>query len=109
MTVDEYETIRLIDLNGLTQEECGVSMNVARTTVQAIYGSARKKLAELLVNAGELSVKGGDYILCDGEQFGRGCGCCNKRRRHRGLDEHQAAGSGGCIEQGIGEKPCNGL
>ena len=44
MAIDEYETIRLIDLEQLTQEECAVRMNVARTTVQAIYSNARKKL-----------------------------------------------------------------
>ena len=35
MTIDEYEAIRLIDLEGL-QEECAKQMNVARTTVQRI-------------------------------------------------------------------------
>lgn len=50
MKVDEYETIRLIDLDGLTQEECAQQMNVARTTVQSIYIAARRKLAESLVN-----------------------------------------------------------
>ena len=50
MTVEEYETIRLIDLEGLTQEECAESMNVARTTVQRIYNDARRKLAHSLVN-----------------------------------------------------------
>ena len=43
MTIDEYETIRLIDFDGFTQEECAKQMNVARTTIQGIYSEARKK------------------------------------------------------------------
>ena len=50
MSVDEYETIRLIDMEGFTQEECAQQMNVARSTVQGIYNVARKKLAEALVD-----------------------------------------------------------
>ncbi len=41
MSVDEYETIRLIDLMGFTQEECAAQMNVARTTVQALKRRAQ--------------------------------------------------------------------
>ena len=48
MTLDEYETIRLMDFLGHTQAEAAVSMGVARTTVQAIYESARRKLAEAI-------------------------------------------------------------
>ncbi len=80
MTVDEYETIRLIDLEGFTQEECAKQMNVARTTVQGIYVEARKKLAESLVNGKVLMIEGGEYRLCDGSGNGCGRGCYRYRR-----------------------------
>lgn len=63
MTLDEYETIRLMDIENLSQEECALRMNVARTTVQAIYTNARKKLGELLVHQKRLQIEGGQYKL----------------------------------------------
>lgn len=86
MSVDEFEAIRLIDLERLSQEECAERMNVARTTAQAIYNSARIKLAEVLVNGMRLSISGGDYVLCTGEHSGCGCGHCRKKRCHLGDD-----------------------
>ena len=65
MELDEYECIRLIDLEGLTQEQCAAQMDVARTTVQAIYSGARAKLAECLVKGKELKIVGGNYTLCE--------------------------------------------
>ena len=83
MTVDEFEAIRLIDLEGFTQEESAEQMNIARTTVQAIYSEARRKLAESLIEAKVLLIEGGEYRLCDG--FGNGCGRgCGARRRGKG-------------------------
>ena len=79
MTIDAFEAIRLIDLERLSQEECAVRMNVARTTAQAIYNSARMKLAEFLVDGAELSIGGGDYVLCDGGHHGCDCARCHKR------------------------------
>lgn len=78
LTVDEYEAIRLIDKQGFSQEECCNYMQVARTTVQLIYNSARKKLAEALVNGLSIRIEGGDYQLCDGKEDYCGCGGCQK-------------------------------
>ena len=85
--IDEYEAIRLIDLEQLTQEECAVRMNVARTTVQAIYSSARKKLAQCLVNNSCLKVQGGDYKMC--EFAGKECNknCCKHKNIKENINE----------------------
>ncbi|MBN2879436.1 MAG: DUF134 domain-containing protein [Clostridia bacterium] len=84
MTVDEYETIRLIDMENLTQEECADAMNVARTTVQRIYTSAREKLAKFLVNGNRLKIEGGEYKLCTDAERMNGCGQCRRGRRGQG-------------------------
>ena len=80
MTVDEYETVRLIDREGFSQEECGEYMKVARTTVQQIYNNARRKIAEALVEGFTLRIEGGDYTLCGGEETACGCGGCERHR-----------------------------
>lgn len=59
MTVDEFEALRLLDDEGLTQEACASRMNIARTTVTAIYDSARKKVADALVHGKRLLIRGG--------------------------------------------------
>lgn len=92
MTIDEYETIRLIDLEGFTQEGCADQMKIARTTVQRIYNDARRKLAESLVNGKVLRIEGGDYKLCDGLEKTCGCGGCRRHRCQEGMTED---GNGG--------------
>lgn len=83
MTVDEYECVRLIDLEGCTQEECAAQMAVARSTVQSIYTQARRKVAELLVNGCRLVIAGGDYQLCQQVEGSCQGGCCRRCPRCR--------------------------
>ncbi|NLJ90663.1 MAG: DUF134 domain-containing protein [Clostridiales bacterium] len=83
MTIDEYETIRLIDLEDLTQEECAEKMHIARTTVQGIYKQARQKLADSLVNGKMLTIEGGKYRLCDESIDDCGPTCYRRRKSKR--------------------------
>ena len=79
MAVDELECIRLLDLEGLTQEQCAAQMMVARATVTAIYDAARRKVAQSLVYGRELVIRGGDFAIC--EHGGHCCGRCGQGER----------------------------
>ena len=87
MSVEEFETIRLIDQEGLTQEESASRMNVARGTIQRLYTEARFKLAESLINGNILKIEGGDYMLCDEDERRHGCGHCRRNRCGRRIVE----------------------
>lgn len=80
MSVDEFESIRLIDVDGFTQEQCASQMGVSRTTVQGIYDSARKKLGQALVSGKVLQIEGGEYRLCDGQSHVCGKAGCHRHR-----------------------------
>ena len=75
LTLDEYEVVRLADLEQKTHEQCAVQMDISRSTVQEIYESARRKIAACLVYGKKLVIEGGDYRICGGREQSR-CGCC---------------------------------
>lgn len=61
MSYDEYEVIRLVDYEHYTHTQCALQMGISRTTVTEIYGAARFKLADSIVNGKVLEIKGGNY------------------------------------------------
>ena len=61
--LDELETIRLIDYQKMTQEECAEEMGVSRATVTSIYEQARYKIADAILNGKRIRITGGTYRI----------------------------------------------
>lgn len=76
LAFDEYEAFRLIDTLGYTQEECARQMNIARSSVAAIYQSARNKIADAVVHGKAMNIHGGNVTLCQYKSVC--CGSCGK-------------------------------
>lgn len=80
MTMEELESIRLMDIEGHDQAECADLMEVARSTFQRIYSEAKRKMADSIINGKILKIEGGNYTLEEGivvcQEGGR------RRRRH---------------------------
>lgn len=64
LTLDEYEVIRLVDLEGYSHLDCAKQMDISRSTVQEIYEGARKKIASFIVYGRKLYIRGGNYQVC---------------------------------------------
>lgn len=64
LTLDEYEVIRLVDLEGYSHLDCAKQMDISRSTVQEIYESARRKIASFIVYGRKLYIRGGNYQVC---------------------------------------------
>lgn len=63
VTLDEYEALRLADLEGLYQEQAAERMGVSRPTFGRILISAHRKVAEALVGGKMLRIEGGQ-VAC---------------------------------------------
>ena len=63
LSVEEAEALRLKDLEGLEQEQGAEKMNVSRPTFQRVLASARKKMADALLNGKAIRIEGGNYEI----------------------------------------------
>lgn len=65
---DEYEAVRLLDYEGLLQEQAAERMNISRPTLTRIYEQARKTIAMALVEGKMINIEGGS-VQFDKEWF----------------------------------------
>ncbi len=63
LSLEEAEALRLKDLEGLEQEPSAEKMNVSRPTFQRVLASARKKLADALLNGKAVRIEGGNFEM----------------------------------------------
>jgi predicted DNA-binding protein (UPF0251 family) len=66
LTYAELEAIRLVDLDGLLQEEAAIRMGVSRRTFWTDLRSARVKVATALVEGRPIRIEAGDYATPPG-------------------------------------------
>lgn len=74
LSLDEMESLRLADKEGLLQEEAADRMGVSRPTFTRIVGNARQKVATAIWDAKALMIEGGNVEVVgqEGRRF-----CCH--------------------------------
>jgi len=65
LKVEEAEAVRLVDLEGMDQEMAAMEMGISRKSLWNDLKSARKKIADALLNGHAIRIEGGTYILSD--------------------------------------------
>jgi predicted DNA-binding protein (UPF0251 family) len=61
LQIDEFEAVRLKDLEGLEQEECAKKMNISQPTFHRLILSARKKISDAIINGKAIKIEGGNF------------------------------------------------
>ncbi|MBU1204146.1 MAG: DUF134 domain-containing protein [Nanoarchaeota archaeon] len=77
LSIDEFEAVRLKDLESLDQEKAAKKMNISQPTFNRILHSARKKISDALINSKAIRIQGGNFKLMNPP--------IGKRRRIRGF------------------------
>ncbi len=76
LSVDEYEAVRLKDLEGLDQEECAEHMGISQPTFHRLVVAARRKIADSIINGKMLRISGGNFKIVKRSGHGHmGCHC----------------------------------
>jgi len=83
LTFEEYESIKLISYDMLSQEQAAEQMNVSRPTITRIYNKALKTIAKAFVEGKAIVIEGGNYLF-DADWFK--CKKCHKLIE--GLENH---------------------
>ncbi len=68
MKVEEVEAVRLVDMEGLSQEEAAAVMGISKKSFWLDLKSAREKLASALIEGKVIRIRGGSYVIRGGRK-----------------------------------------
>ncbi len=77
ISLEEMEAVRLRDLEGMEQDAGAVQMGISRPTFYRVLASARKKIAEALLNGKAVRINGGHFEFTNAISIS---GCPNEGR-----------------------------
>lgn len=63
LTFDEYEAVRLIDLEDIEQAKAGKMMKISQPTLSRLLKNARKKISDAIVHGKAIRIEGGNYMF----------------------------------------------
>lgn len=96
LTLDELETLRLSNLEKLSQLDAAAKMQVHQSTFQRTLARAREKITDALVNGKAIKIRGGEYKMPGRDGTGpMGPG--------RGMGIGRGAGPGRGMGRGMGQ------
>lgn len=94
--LDMLEALRLVDAEGMPQDQAATVMDVSAPTLCRILGEARRQVATALCQGRALVIEGGNVMLCENSGRQRhGHGPHGPHGRGRGGAEQGADGHGG--------------
>jgi len=101
LTHEELESLRLANIEKLSQEKAAEKMGCHQSTFQRTIARAREKLTDALVNGKAIKIHGGAYKMPGGDGLGpRGLGL----GKGHGVGKGQGSGRGAGMGRGFGRR-----
>jgi len=110
LTVDEFESIRLKDFQELGQKECAEKMGISQPTFHRLVLSARKKIADAIINGKAIRIRGGNFKMVQGRgRMQPGTGIGKGQGAGRGIGAGTGRGSAGMGQRRGRMQPGTGM
>ena len=95
LSFDELESIRLIDYEEMEQDKAAKKMKISQPTLSRLLKTARKKLAESIINGQAIKIQGGNFKMVQPKENQRFSFVRQSQTKGRGMGMGRGFGRGG--------------